>query len=127
MRKAFVLSIFTLPLQLNTKNSSTKTLTNWIDRYRLNDGNVIIGGDYNCVHHPLVDGKNKSGHYKKIKSLYKLIAKLDLCDIWRKLHPDTKQFTRRQLSLNIASIIDFWLITKPMAYYKANGSCYCQL
>ena len=54
-------------------------------------------------------------YYKKPINLIKLIKRNALCDIWRKMHPDRRQYTWRKLSLKKASRLDFWLVSQKIA------------
>ena len=76
--------------------------------------NVIIGGDFNCVQDKLKDTKNIKGNCKKHKHLQKIMTKFNLIDIWRKNWPDKRQFTWRQVSLGIASRLDYWLVNREL-------------
>lgn len=42
------------------------------------------------------------------------MTKLNLIDIWRKNWPDKRQFTWRQVSLGIASRLDYWLVNREL-------------
>ena len=77
------------------------------------DCELILGGDWNCVLDMSKDVQGtKTQYYKKYTNLKKLIKKYSLFDIWRKMHPNNKQFTWRNRYLKRASRLDFWLITK---------------
>ena len=75
---------------------------------------VIIGGDFNCVQDKSKDTKNIKGNCKKHKHLQKIMKEFDLIDVWRKHFPDKRQFTWRQVSLGIASRLDYWLINRNL-------------
>ena len=71
---------------------------------------IIIGGDLNCVQNKSKDTKNIKNKNVECKSLQKIIRKFKLTDIWRKFWPNKMQFTWRQISLNLYSRLDYWLI-----------------
>ena len=75
---------------------------------------LIIGGDFNCVLNPKIDTFNVKSKYKTPSFLKQIIKKLLLIDVWRKVHVDKKQYTWRNKSLQIASRIDFMLISKDL-------------
>ena len=67
----------------------------WISKYSINNENIILGGDFNHTESNSLDRNENSCDAKDISSTaYKsLKEKFDLHDIWRDLHPKTKQFT----------------------------------
>ena len=59
----------------------------WIDRYALNENNIIIGGDFNYTESDL-DRYNQSNTKDASSVTYKnLINTKNLNDAWRKIHP----------------------------------------
>ena len=77
---------------------------------------IIIAGDWNCSLFP----NDKSGglpwketNYRN--SIVDLMEKLDLVDIYRKLHPNAKAFTYESESLKIKSRIDYFLVSNTIA------------
>ena len=73
----------------------------------------ILGGDFNCV----LDNKKdvqgtQSSYYKTPQNLNQLCKQRKLIDIWRHTHVNTKQFTWRNMSLKVASRLDYWLVSK---------------
>ena len=82
---------------------------------------IILGGDWNCVLNVKKDVYGtENSYYGKQRYLAKIIKKYSLYDIWRKIHPKTKQFTWRNMSLKRASRLDFWLVDKNI--YKKSIS-----
>ena len=70
----------------------------WIDRYALNENNIIIGGDFNYTESDL-DRYNQSNTKDASSVTYKnLINTKNLNDAWRKIHPNKKQFTYKDIS-----------------------------
>jgi exonuclease III len=78
---------------------------------------IIIGGDFNCIQNQEYDTLNVKKRYKKCMQLDKMMKKFSLIDIWRKQHPRIKQYTWRQVSLKIASRLDYWLICDDLKNY----------
>ena len=79
----------------------------------LNECELLLGGDWNCVLDTRKDVQGKkTQHYKRSVNLRRLIKTYSLIDVWRVMHPNDKQFTWRNLSLKRASRLDFWLVTK---------------
>mgnify|MGYP001131676512 CR=1 FL=1 len=75
------------------------------------DSEIILGGDLNCIFSVNKDIQGtKSNYYSKQRYLRKMIKKYDLCDVWRKMHPKTRHFTWRNMTLKRASRLDFWLV-----------------
>ena len=73
---------------------------------------VIIAGDWNCSLLP----KDKCGGLPWKETTYRnsivdLMEELDLVDIYRKLHPNTKAFTYESKSLKLKSRIDYFLVS----------------
>ena len=79
---------------------------------------VMLTGDFNCI----TEGQDRSKDGFKIqddvsaKALIKLTTELNLIDVWRKFHPDKKQFTWRQIdsnneNRNIAVRLDKWYVS----------------
>ena len=72
---------------------------------------VIIGGDFNIILDPNLDG---SGGNPKLKDSWdkaeNICCNLDLIDIWRIRNPGVKRFSLRQKISTIQRPLDFWLI-----------------
>ena len=70
-------------------------LQKWISKLPINNGNIIVGGDFNHTESYILDKLKNSYDAKDIIfSAYKsLKEEYNLHDIWRDLHPNTKQFT----------------------------------
>ena len=81
----------------------------------VNECELILGGDWNCVLEISKDVQGtKTKYYNKSKNLTRLIKKYSLLDIWRIMHPSSKQYTWRNTSLKRASRLDFWLVNKTV-------------
>ena len=77
---------------------------------------IIIAGDWNGALFP----KDKFGGllWKETNfrnSIIALMGDLDLVDIYRKLHPNTKAFTYESKSLKLKSRIDYFLVSNTIA------------
>lgn len=74
------------------------------------DCRIIIGGDFNVILDPDLDGQ---GGKPKLKESAKQIENIcllhDLVDIWRIRNPNTKRFTWRQKTPVVQRRLDFWL------------------
>ena len=53
------------------------------------------------------------------------MSSLNLEDMWRKLHPEEKQFTWRTLDLKIKCRLDYWLISKHLS--QKSPVCRCEI
>ena len=62
---------------------------------KVKDGVIILGGDFNCTHNPSFDRFcNPIENRKQIAlALQNLHNSLSLCDIWRRLNPDSRRYT----------------------------------
>lgn len=105
------------PTEKKNKNSFFKKLRKQIDSVQEEgDCNFIIGGDWNSVLDPRKDAKgSRSCYYKTPASLKILLKQKRLIDVWRKSHKDVQQFTWRNLSMNVASRLDYWIISKNIS------------
>ncbi len=65
----------------------------WIDKYVINKGNIVLGGDFNCAVDK-IDRRNTSVTLdRSVSSLRKLMAAYQLTDVWRKVHSDKICYT----------------------------------
>ena len=104
-----------VPTKKKYKENFFKTLQVHLLKNYINapDSHLILGGDWNCVMNIHTDVKGTgSSFYKKPRNFVKMIKQYSLCDIWRRANPLVKQFTWRNVSLHIASRLDYWLINK---------------
>ena len=103
------------PTEKKYRECFFKQLLIWIQTNKLVHYELVVGGDLNSVLSPSKDVKGgKPVYYKTPKKLKSLIKKLMLCDIWRKCYPEKHQFTWRNVSLNVASRLDYWLVDKNL-------------
>ena len=77
---------------------------------------IILGRDFNPVLDVVNDkaGGNKTTHQKSLKQLESIKENLDLIDIWRIQHPETKRFTWRRRQPDIQCRLDFFLISSSL-------------
>lgn len=82
---------------------------------------LILTGDFNCV----TDSRDKNVDNFQVdkdesaRVLLNLRSELDLTDIWRKLNPDKRQYTWRQIDTtnnrrNIATRLDRWYVSSGL-------------
>lgn len=88
--------------------------------------NIIIGGDMNvCMDISLDRGASTrltppSGSYRYRARIEALMESLHLADLWRSLHPTTRQFSFRRAQA--ASRLDYWLVSEHMLDSKAKSA-----
>ena len=68
-----------------------------LGKFNENDCNLVIGGDFNICQDPLVDKVGGINVPKnKVNSELELLKEdLNLIDVWRTLHPNSKIYTHR--------------------------------
>ena len=54
---------------------------------------LFLAGDFNCTENDYLDRNHLEPHSASKKALKQIIEAHDLCDVWRNLHPDIKQYT----------------------------------
>ncbi len=82
------------------------------------DGDFVIGGDFNVVLNHNLDKKGGIAYDRKSKEQLKtIIETIDLCDIWRSLHPVKRTYTWHQNSPFVMCRLDFFLISKSLVKY----------
>ena len=82
-----------MPQRNDEALKAMKCLENHCDT--LKSGTILLGGDFNCTHNPSLDRFcNNVEHRKKIAlALQELYHSFQLCDIWRRLNPDSSRYT----------------------------------
>lgn len=90
----------------------------WLDNHAINKDEIIIGGDFNFTENNMLDRKDKfSSTADSSASAYNsLIQRHSLCDIWRDMHPNKKQFTYKEISR-----LDKFLISEQCSNYTLNS------
>ena len=84
-----------------------------IDAY--DDCGIIIGGDFNVILNPDLDGFGGKPKLKESATKIENICLLhDLVDIWRVRNLETKRFTSRQKTPIIQRRLDFWLVDNAL-------------
>ena len=93
----------------------------WITNYSQNKEEIIIGGDFNFTEFNNLDRKNTTSISNDVSSVtYKsIMAKHELCDIWRIMHPNRKQFTYQEQSR-----LDQFLVTRISSNYIQSSSSF---
>jgi len=77
--------------------------------------NIVIGGDFNVILHPDLDGNGGNPKRKEsVKCIENICLANDLIDIWRIRNPNVKRFTWRQKTPMIQRRLDFWLVSNAM-------------
>ena len=76
---------------------------------------IIIGGDFNVILDPDLDGFGGKPKLKQsAKQIENIFSLHDLVDIWRVRNPETKRFTWRQKTPIIQRRLDFWLVDNDL-------------
>ena len=79
------------------------------------DCNIVIGGDFNVIFDPDLDGNGGNPKRKEsVKCIDNICLANDLIDIWRIRNPNLKHFTWRQKTPVIQRRLDFWLVSNGM-------------
>ena len=86
---------------------------------------IILGGDFNC---PLSKedkegGRDFSHKYHVAGKIKSLMCSLDLEDVWRKLHPNKKQFTWRTSDQKLKCRLDYLLTSKQLLQQSLARKC----
>nr|BAC82626.1 pol-like protein [Ciona intestinalis] len=79
--------------------------------------NCIISGDFNCVLNDKLDktgGREKHGNRRAKTTILQAMNDLELYDVFRIKHPNSKQYTRMQKRPHTASRLDFVLATSEI-------------
>lgn len=67
------------------------------------DGNIIMGGDWNCTENFTIDCTNEEPHLQSSSQLSKIVREVDLLDMWRIKHPQVRQYTWIKMTDNRVS------------------------
>ena len=87
-----------------------------LDNFCLEDDcNIVIGGDFNAIFDPDLDGNGGNPKRKEsVKTIENICIIDDLVDIWRIRNPKEKRFTWRQKTPVIERRLDYWLVSSGM-------------
>ena len=76
---------------------------------------IIVGGDFNVILDPDLDGRGGNNRKKDSAKLVEdMHLDFDLVDIWRIRNPTTSRFTWRQKTPVVQRRLDFWLISDSL-------------
>ena len=100
--------------QLNFLNYVYDSLQEYSDK------NVLLGGDFNVTLNPSFDKKGGTPEKtsKCAEIIFTMMENFNLIDVWRYMNPDSRRFTRREMSKNglVQSRLDFWLVSNHILY-----------
>ena len=88
----------------------------------LSRGNLIVGGDFNCVGSSIDKFCSDDIHATDKKSLSSLQSDFSLIDVWRKCHPRVVSFTWSNASNTQASRLDRFLVSQSLSVVSCNIS-----
>ena len=56
---------------------------------QLNEGVIVVGGDFNCTLNPLIDRVDRPAEHRPrlVQALTKFLNDFGLCDVWRRINP----------------------------------------
>lgn len=79
-------------------------------------GKLIIGGDFNCTISPSLDRSSGSDttHIQSRKTLQYFIKELNLCDPWRRLFPNNREYSCCANVSKGHSRIDYFLVSNDL-------------
>ena len=92
--------------------SERKAVFEHLHDYFFSQGDLVIGGDFNCIDNPFDKFHSNDVNSTDKKSLCSLKSDFSLVDVWRKLHPQSVSFTRSNSSFSQASRLDRFFISK---------------
>lgn len=89
---------------------------------KMQNPNIIIGGDFNTVLDVIKDraGTSDYNHDKALKIITTFMQENDLCDIWRVRNPDLTQYSWHRKNTKLFSRIDFFLISNALTQNVLN-------
>lgn len=91
---------------------------------KFDNSSVIMGGDYNLVFNVNLDkmGGNPTTHEKCRQLLIAYMDELSFHDVWRKEHPDRREFTYKSYSVpHIFCRLDFFLVSQNLWGVTSNN------
>lgn len=86
---------------------------------------IVVGGDFNCPFSKddKEGGRDFSSKKNVVAEIESLMFSSDLEDVWRKLHPNEKQFTWRTPDQKIKCRLDYWLVSKQLLRQSPVHKC----
>ena len=112
----FLLINLYAPNKTNEQSTFFEEISEELDNLSLAvDCNIVIGGDFNVIFDPDLDGNGGNPKRKEsVKCIDNMCLTNDLIDIWRIRNPNVKRFTWRQKTPVIQRRLDFWLVSNGM-------------
>ena len=92
--------------------SARKIFFDGLHDYFLSRGDLIIGGDFNCVGASIDKFRSNDIHVTDKKSLTSLKSFFSLVDVWRKCHPRLVSFTWSNAAKTQSSRLDRFLVSR---------------
>ena len=83
----------------------------------VDDENIIIGGDFNCVLNLILDRKNCTSVNNRPKTrekIFDLMTKYSLSDVFREIYPDKLAFSWKRFNTNKQARLDYFLISDTL-------------
>ena len=112
----FLLINLYAPNKTNKQSTFFEEISEELDNLSLAvDCNIVIGGDFNVIFDPDLDGNGGNPKRKEsVKCIDNICLTNVLIDIWRIRNPNAKCFTWRQKTPVIQRRLDFWLVSNGM-------------
>ena len=118
--KTFTLVNIYAPNSTTERKTFFNKIHKWLRQFSLNEQNVIIGGDFNYTHDPILDRQNNKYDKNLDQSKHSfesLLTSFKLRDNWRDTHPQKRQYTFKEISR-----IDKFLISDECMQYAQNSN-----
>ena len=98
------------PNNVRDRKSFFVKLEKWITKFS-NNNEIIMGGDFNSTEKNAIDRHNRATDISS-SAYIALKENQNLCDIWRSMHPNKRQFTYREISR-----LDKFLVSETISNY----------
>ena len=102
-----------------TNPSDRKSFLENVHKFFIPAGNRIICGDFNCYESDL---DKLGGNVNVCRAISEFKNNFHLTDIWRKLHPKSREFTWFNSDLSIASRLDKFYISSDLVQFVSSSS-----
>lgn len=90
---------------------------NIVDLMATSQGILICGGDFNIRLNPKIDSSNGKSDLRNIsKRLNTWRREVGIVDVWREMHPTTRQYSHYSAAHNVYSRIDYFFMLKGEFY-----------